>query len=375
MSFYQCFVYDGIAVAIEEHQTSQGGAVGEATFETGDITPLVKPFKQRLWLYEYNGTLIDGSTDGSIIPCTSENAVNSYANRASRATTSIIEVSATTYTVGAEQHNHWFYYDGVGVAAFSLPSLSDVPEDFEFTITNHSANKSRIVVTANTTDPIVGVAVSKILTYGSWVRFKVYEMRWVILNESNQIQHDGSGTSPVDEIIFEENLIIDVNEDGGIFNYIGIAAATVTVPDLNIISNPWEVQVMNNSQLGSVIALYAHDGSQTVGASQVYHLTHGIGITISYSGSGLAYTVAVTGSGAFNTEMKQAVEGDVLTFVSLPDGNKGWTPRGAESGITASRPLDAVVGQMFFDTSLNAANGMPIWYNGTTWVDYSGASV
>lgn len=42
------------------------------------------------------------------------------------------------------------------------------------------------------------------------------------------------------------------------------------------------------------------------------------------------------------------------------------------SGATAERPINQLqVGQYFFDTTL----GIPIWYDGTNWVDATGATV
>ena len=46
-----------------------------------------------------------------------------------------------------------------------------------------------------------------------------------------------------------------------------------------------------------------------------------------------------------------------------------------DAGITANRPVANVqIGQFYFDTSLGA-NGKPIWYNGTIWIDASGTAV
>jgi hypothetical protein len=47
-----------------------------------------------------------------------------------------------------------------------------------------------------------------------------------------------------------------------------------------------------------------------------------------------------------------------------------------DSGITANRPIDTgaiklQLGQQYFDTTL----GLPIWWNGTDWVDASGTVV
>lgn len=41
------------------------------------------------------------------------------------------------------------------------------------------------------------------------------------------------------------------------------------------------------------------------------------------------------------------------------------------SGATASRPATPTIGQRYFDTTL----GKPVWFNGTNWVDATGAIV
>ena len=45
-------------------------------------------------------------------------------------------------------------------------------------------------------------------------------------------------------------------------------------------------------------------------------------------------------------------------------------------GPTSSRPTLTTndIGRLYFDTTL-AAEGQPIWWTGTTWVDYSGTAV
>ena len=42
-----------------------------------------------------------------------------------------------------------------------------------------------------------------------------------------------------------------------------------------------------------------------------------------------------------------------------------------QAGSTADRPTSAVIGQCYFDTDKNK----PIWFNGTNWVDYTGANI
>ena len=41
------------------------------------------------------------------------------------------------------------------------------------------------------------------------------------------------------------------------------------------------------------------------------------------------------------------------------------------NGITANRPIASVLGQHYFDTTL----GIPVWWNGTAFVDATGSPV
>ena len=57
-------------------------------------------------------------------------------------------------------------------------------------------------------------------------------------------------------------------------------------------------------------------------------------------------------------------------------GNTGWrTLLGSARGNTASRPTlgAADIGVMYMDTTLDA-DGKPIWWTGTTWIDATGAA-
>lgn len=60
-------------------------------------------------------------------------------------------------------------------------------------------------------------------------------------------------------------------------------------------------------------------------------------------------------------------------YVKSGVGTTGWRKaQTTHSGTTAARPATGLqVGQQYFDTSL----GHPIWYDGTGWVDATGASV
>lgn len=43
----------------------------------------------------------------------------------------------------------------------------------------------------------------------------------------------------------------------------------------------------------------------------------------------------------------------------------------ATSGVTANRPINPVIGFLYFDTTL----GVPVWYNGTVWKNAAGTEV
>lgn len=45
------------------------------------------------------------------------------------------------------------------------------------------------------------------------------------------------------------------------------------------------------------------------------------------------------------------------------------------NGTTANRPLSSVIGQSYFDTSLAAGRGKPVWYGPSGWVDATGTLV
>lgn len=81
-----------------------------------------------------------------------------------------------------------------------------------------------------------------------------------------------------------------------------------------------------------------------------------------YVDSGGVYTTAVTPSFAGFVLRSNMAQGTIL---SRP------TRRSVESGTTAERPTSSFIGFSFFDTSL----GFPVWWDGSDWVDATGAIV
>lgn len=74
----------------------------------------------------------------------------------------------------------------------------------------------------------------------------------------------------------------------------------------------------------------------------------------------------VTGIG---TRGEISLSANAVNFNQVESTNVVW-----ESGNTASRPATPVVGQRYFDTDLSTA-GLPIWYNGTDWINAAGTTV
>lgn len=64
-------------------------------------------------------------------------------------------------------------------------------------------------------------------------------------------------------------------------------------------------------------------------------------------------------------------------LTDTPTDNLQVTPRKyvTLNGTSANRPRASVIGQRYFDTSLAAGNGKPIWWNGTGFVDSAGTYV
>lgn len=46
-----------------------------------------------------------------------------------------------------------------------------------------------------------------------------------------------------------------------------------------------------------------------------------------------------------------------------------------QNGPTSSRPTSSIIGMQYFDTTLAAGNGKPIYWNGIGWVDATGTFV
>ena len=78
-------------------------------------------------------------------------------------------------------------------------------------------------------------------------------------------------------------------------------------------------------------------------------------------------------SGAINIRTGTgAVRGGIELDALFIDHNQNVSNQVVwENGVTGSRPGSPVTGQRYFDTTL----GLPIWYDGTNWIDAAGATV
>ena len=60
-----------------------------------------------------------------------------------------------------------------------------------------------------------------------------------------------------------------------------------------------------------------------------------------------------------------------LKMVSTNNWTKPVALQNISAGITSDRPVGELVGETYFDTTLNK----PIWFNGTNWVDVNGTTI
>lgn len=75
--------------------------------------------------------------------------------------------------------------------------------------------------------------------------------------------------------------------------------------------------------------------------------------------------------GSLYTQWSSAAATHFWVKASGGSGSTGWVAVGHPTGDTASRPSTPTLGQSYFDQTL----GKPIWWNGTAWVDATGAPV
>ncbi len=69
-----------------------------------------------------------------------------------------------------------------------------------------------------------------------------------------------------------------------------------------------------------------------------------------------------------DAEWRGRARDSVNAVINLAEGLALYSLGG---GATASRPVTSQVGSSFFDTTL----GLPIWWNGTAWVNAIGVAV
>jgi uncharacterized protein DUF2190 len=82
-----------------------------------------------------------------------------------------------------------------------------------------------------------------------------------------------------------------------------------------------------------------------------------------------------TAAGALTTTITSSFIGIVLNS-SPTDGTVLVSPdsRTSAAGTTAARPTTVTLGFMYFDTTLASGAGKPVWWNGTSWRDATGAA-
>jgi len=93
------------------------------------------------------------------------------------------------------------------------------------------------------------------------------------------------------------------------------------------------------------------------------------GLKVNAQQTALEYTDLVTNTRELDDVIdQQPMVGDTLVYYY--DGMKYyWRPQAkTQAGTLSNRPINPAIGTPYFDTSL----GLPIWFNGTNWVDANG---
>lgn len=121
--------------------------------------------------------------------------------------------------------------------------------------------------------------------------------------------------------------------------------------------------------LGEIVGVATQDiANNTSGRVTTFGILHDLN-TVAFADGAALYS---SSTGTLTTSVTGSFVGYVLnsnanagTILALPDSNDQL------DGTTAARPTTVPLGLMYFDTTL----GIPIWWNGTVWVNASGVTV
>jgi len=88
-------------------------------------------------------------------------------------------------------------------------------------------------------------------------------------------------------------------------------------------------------------------------------------VTVNSSETGLVFTDPIKKTRDLeDVDPRIPMEGQILVYTTGK-----WTPStNVKAGISSTRPLNPIIGYMFFDATL----GIPVWYNGAHWVNAMG---
>jgi len=127
--------------------------------------------------------------------------------------------------------------------------------------------------------------------------------------------------------------------------------------------------VAKDRGLGEIVGVATEDiANNTNGRVTVFGVLHDLN-TAAFSDGAALYS---SSTGTLTTAVTSSFVGYVLnsnanvgTLLALPSSKDQL------DGTTANRPTVVGLGTMYFDTTLNK----PIWWNGTVWIDATGATV
>lgn len=129
------------------------------------------------------------------------------------------------------------------------------------------------------------------------------------------------------------------------------------------------VFIAKDNGLGLIAGVATEDiANNAIGRVTSFGLVHNLNTSAFVDGAQLY----ATSTGTLTTTPTSSFVG-VVAAAHATDGTLFVSPdsRTTSSGTTANRPTTLTTGYMYFDTTLNK----PIWWNGTSWRDATGAAV
>jgi len=176
-----------------------------------------------------------------------------------------------------------------------------------------------------------------------------------LLPDGNNTRKIGSTSLQWDEVVTRVLTFVGgqiIMKSGALADRLKIIIDQNTPTGVNV-----DAVIQSQNAANKGIALTSENGSSVTGP---VHIESG-NASAGNSGDIIQQTGTATGTRGKITQDAASI--DQTQTVST---NVVW-----ENGVTGSRPGSPTTGQRYFDTTI----GLPIWYDGTNWIDAAGTTV